>query len=95
MLVRPDGVRHWPSFPAEVWRELGPIRQLQVVQVALDHIEVRLVLPRELTAQEESGFTKALQRSLRYPFRITLRRVDAIERRPGEKYEDFISLVDG
>jgi hypothetical protein len=28
-----------------------------------------------------------------YPFRMTLRRVDAIERNAGMKYEDFISRV--
>src|SRR5262249_14466253 len=48
MLMRPDGVQHWPSFPTEVWGGIAPVRQLQVVQDALDHVEVRLVLPRDL-----------------------------------------------
>ena len=93
MLVRPDGVRHWPSFPSEEWQALAPIRQLQLVQDAVDHVEVRLVLPRDLVPEEESALVKAFQKCLGYPFRITLRRVDAIGRGAGLKFEDFVSQI--
>lgn len=93
MLVRPDGVRHWPSFPSEAWREIAPVVQIQLIQDAVDHIEARLVMARDLTDGEAGRLIVALQECLGYPFRITLQRVDVIPRSASQKYEDFISLL--
>lgn len=94
MLVRPDGVRHWPSFPTEVWGGIAPVTQIQLVQDAADHIEVRAVMARDLAGDEGERLIAALQTCLNYPFRITLRRVDAIAPGAGGKYEDFICAVE-
>lgn len=93
MLVRPDGVRHWPSFPSEAWREIAPVSQIQLVQDARDHVHARVVARRELTAPERERFISALQGCLGWPFRITLTRVGEIARGRGGKYEDFVSLL--
>ncbi|MGE4109665.1 MAG: phenylacetate--CoA ligase family protein, partial [Burkholderiales bacterium] len=93
MLVRPDGVRHWPSFPVQVWGGIAPVRQIQLVQDAIDHVEVRLVMPRDFIGDEAQRLTAALQQCLAYPFRMTFRRVDAIMPGAGGKYEDFRSEV--
>jgi phenylacetate-CoA ligase len=93
MLLRPDGVRHWPSFPSEAWREIAPVAQIQLVQDAADHVTARVVAPREIAAEEQARFIAALQDCLGWPFRITLTRVDAIARGAGGKYEDFVSLL--
>jgi phenylacetate-CoA ligase len=93
MVVRPDGVRHWPSFPSESWRDIAPIMQIQLVQDAIDHIEARLVIKRALTDDEDVRLIAVLQDCLGYPFRITLRQVDDIPRGTGNKYEDFVSLL--
>ncbi len=93
MLVLPDGRRHWPSFPSKAWSGVVSIRQLQLIQDAPDHIEARLVLADELTAEEADKLIKILQGCLAYPFPITLRRVETIERTPGSKYEDFICRI--
>jgi len=93
MLVRPDGLRHWPSFPSQVWREIAPVQQIQLIQDAIDHIEARLVMPRALAGTEGERLTAAFQQCLGYPFRITLRQVNDIPRNPGQKYEDFVSLL--
>ncbi len=93
MLVRPDGVRHWPSFPSEAWREIAPVTQIQLVQDAVDHVLARVVTPREISAEEQARFIAALQGCLGWPFRITLVRVAAIARGAGGKYEDFVSLL--
>ena len=94
MLVLPDGRRHWPSFPSKAWAGIAEIRQLQLVQDAPDHIEARLVLAYELTAEQSQKLTAVLQQCLTYPFPVTLQRVAAIERAPGSKYEDFICRLD-
>ena len=93
MLVRPDGVRYWPSFPISVWAHLAPIVQLQLVQQAADRIEARLVMTRDFAGDEADRLITALQQSLGYPFQITLRRVAVIPRDAGQKYEDFMSMV--
>jgi phenylacetate-CoA ligase len=93
MLVRPDGVRHWPSFPVQVWGAAAPVRQIQLVQDAIDHIAVRVVMPRDFIGDEAQRLTAALQQCLAYPFRITYTRVDAIAPGAGGKYEDFRSEV--
>lgn len=94
MLRRPDGVRYWPSFPIEAWRRAAPVLQLQLIQHALDHIEARLVMSRDFAGDERERLTAALQDCLGYPFRITLSRVDAIPRGAGQKYEDFVTLLE-
>lgn len=94
MLVRPDGARYWPSFPMEVWGGIAPIVQIQLAQDTVDHIEVRVVMERNLLEGERERLVTALQTCLNFPFRITLRRVDAIAPGAGGKYEDFICEVE-
>ena len=94
MLVRPDGVRHWPSFPSEAWREIAPVTQIQLVQDAADHVIAKIVAPREISTEVQAQFITALQGCLGWPFRITLKRVEAIARSAGGKFEDFVSLLE-
>lgn len=94
MVVRPDGVRHWPSFPSEAWRGIAPVRQIQLLQDAADHIEVRVVADREPDDMERGRLVSALQECLGHPFRMTVNRVPEIARNFGQKYEDFVSLLE-
>lgn len=91
MLRLPDGRRFYPSFPAEAWAGIAPIRQLQVVQRTLHDIEIRLVAERRLSAGEKAELTTAFQRTLAYPFRIGFQYVTEIGRSGNYKFEDFIS----
>ena len=93
MVVRPDGVRHWPSFPSESWRDIAPILQIQLVQDTIDHIEARLVLRRALAGDEGARLIAALQDCRDYTIKLTLIPVDDIPRGAGNKYEDFVSLL--
>ncbi|HKZ74431.1 MAG TPA: hypothetical protein VJ011_10220, partial [Steroidobacteraceae bacterium] len=89
----PDGRRFWPSFPAKMWIAIAPFRRVQLVQHTPSVIEARFVIERELTAPESARLVEALRGRLGYPFEIRLARVPAIERAPGDKYEEFISLL--
>lgn len=91
MLRLADGRRYYPSFPADDWTGIAPIRQLQVAQRTLHDIELRLVAERPLTAAEETELAAAFQRTLAHPFRITLAYRDEIGRSGNYKFEDFIS----
>lgn len=94
MLRRPDGVRYWPSFPMSAWSDTAPVLQIQLVQDAIDHVEVRVVMPRDFAGGERERLTAALLDCLGYPFRITINRVGDIPRGAGQKYEDFICKVE-
>jgi len=90
MVRTPDGRRYWPSFPASKWLAMAPIRQIQLHQVALDTIEVLLVMEGSLTEGQRNALTESLHATLNYPFAIILRPVNEIPAKPNGKYEDFI-----
>jgi phenylacetate-CoA ligase len=94
-LVRlPDGSRHWPSFPAEDWLAIAPVRQFRLRQTALKRIEVDVVVDGGF----DEGLTAALQAMLRrrlgHPFDIVLHACADIPRGPGGKFEDFVCRID-
>jgi len=93
MVTLPGGRRHYPSFPAEVWAHIAPIRQMQLVQKSLEQIEARLAMDREMTGEEKAAFTRVIQARMKHPFNITFSFHDRIERSKGGKFEDFISEV--
>lgn len=94
MLLKPDGGRYWPSFPSEVWADIAPIEQFQVIQRDLDNLELRIVALRELTLAEGAALLAALRDALGSDYRITLVRLAQIPRAAGGKYEDFICEVE-
>lgn len=94
MLLRPDGRRYWPSFPSEVWREIAPIEQFQLVQKTRDRVELRVVAPRDLTVEEAGNLSAALRLALGCSYQTTVLRLAEIPRTAGGKYEDFICEAD-
>lgn len=94
LLRLPDGSQHWPSFPAQDWLAVAPVRQFRLRQTAAERIEVELVTTRPLEAAEESALRQMLQRRLGHPFQIVLQTVAGIPRSPGGKFEDFVCEID-
>lgn len=95
LVTLPDGRQHWPSFPSNLWLSVAPVRQFQLTQKSLEHIDIRIVAERSLTADEEARLTALLNEQLGYPFRLTFCRVERIERKPNCKFEDFVSELSG
>jgi len=91
MIVLPDGRRHWPSFPAEIWREVAPVEQFRLVQRAPGTIDAEYVMPRELTSEEKSQLESSLASRFGHRFEIAWKHCATIERGPGYKFEDFVS----
>jgi phenylacetate-CoA ligase len=89
----PDGRHFRPAIAFGGWLEVAPIRKLQLVQHTLTDIEFRYEMERELSAIERERLTTLLTGSFGYPFAFAFSRVARIERAPGEKYEDFVSLL--
>ena len=93
MLTLPSGERYWPSFPAELFLAVAPVRQVQLVQTANDTIRVRLAMETPLTTDQRQRLRAALIDRLRYPFRLEFEHVERIPAGPGGKYEDFRSEI--
>lgn len=93
MVRLPDGTRHWPYFSLSKWGFALPVRQLQMVQHTLQHIEIRLVCTRTLQRQEIDLIVDAVRGGFGYAFEITVTPVAEIPRSTSYKYEDFICLV--
>ena len=96
MLTLPDGRRVWPLIGFMAFREIAPVRQFQLVQHALEDIEVRLSVARELTRGEEERLAGVINKALGYPFtlRFTCSRAE-LATGPGGKFEEFVSGLGG
>ena len=92
LLTYPDGRQIKPRLN-EGLVHLPAILQFQGLQPAPEVIEIRLVVSRPLTPEEESDIRGTLIDYLDYPFDIRLIYVDEIERAPSGKFEDFRSDV--
>jgi phenylacetate-CoA ligase len=89
---RPDGSRFWPVALHKL-RAIEAIRQSQWVQTGLETIELRLVLSRPLTGDEEQQATGIAQQLLKHPFNIVIVPVESIPRGPTGKFEEFLSQL--
>jgi len=92
LLVYPDGRRIRPRLN-EGFVDQPAVRQFQVVQTTPETLEVRFVVKRPLTAEEEAYTRRSLTDWLGHPFEIAIVYVDALPRAPSGKWEDFVSSV--
>jgi phenylacetate-CoA ligase len=93
LLRRPDGARYWPATDHD-YHSVAPVRQYQLIQTALDHIELKVVTEAAISQEQEAGLAAIVQRALGYPFRVTV--TQSRERlRPGAngKFEVFVCQV--
>ena len=72
LILMPDGSRHWPLVGFHKFREIAPIVQYQMIQEDQAHIELRLVVERALTNEEENNLVSHVQTALGYPFALRL-----------------------
>ena len=88
-----DGRRVWPTILSSEISRLLPNRQFQVVQLALDHVEIRYVPMPGNHANDVPALTAYVQQKLQEKVNLTVLPVDAIARSAGGKYEDCLCLV--
>lgn len=93
MVKLPDGSSHWPSFLSTDWADIGPVRQLQMVQTDTDKICLNLVAERRLKPVEQEKMSAVFRDSLGYPFEFLFNYVQDIPRSATGKYEDFICRI--
>jgi phenylacetate-CoA ligase len=95
MLVRPDGSTYFAAFGMDALNSAIPHRQVQLVQTAVDALEVRLVPLGPVTEKQREALVATLHHNMGYPFEVELKVMDEIPRGKGGKYEDFVSLLPG
>jgi phenylacetate-CoA ligase len=93
MLRYPDGRRAWPSLRMSRFAEVADVRQVQVVQHALDGLELKVVPGGPLAPGAESALRAVVQEQLGHPFRVEVTRHEHIPRGAGGKFEDFQSRL--
>lgn len=94
MLLTPSGARVWASLTGAGLEPIEPIRQFQVYQDRPDALDLRLVVTRELTPDEEAQAAKAMAKATGYDFAVNIVYCDAIPRSAGGKYEDVVCAID-
>ena len=92
LLTLPTGERIGAMFVNDVFKD-APVAQFQVVQHALDHLEMRVVPTRPFTPADERRISDSVIGRLGHPFRITFSYLEEIPRGPGGKFEDFRSEI--
>ena len=93
MLTLPSGDTTWPSFHVSFFLSVARVRQLQLIQHRVDEIEVKLVVPEVLTAEQEAKIAENLAHSLGHPFHFRFSYAEEIPTGPGGKFEDFVSKL--
>ena len=72
-------------------RDLRGVALRAAVQRTFDRIELRAVVRRPLTAEDEANIRRVLATAIGADFAIDIATCDAIERSASGKYEDFHS----
>ncbi len=92
MLTLPTGEQRWPLVGFSRYRDIAPIRQYQLIQRSLNDVEVRLVVDRALSGDEEARLAAVITTALDHSFRLSFVYLRGeIPRGPGGKFEEFIS----
>lgn len=93
MLATPSGKRVWASLTGAGLEAIDAIRQFQVYQAVPERLNLRLVVSRPLSSEEEAHAREAMVKATGHAFDVHLDYVDAIPRTPGGKLEDVLSEV--
>jgi phenylacetate-CoA ligase len=89
MLRLPGGGLIWPLLASQDYRDIAPIRQAQIAQIAPDRLEARLLPERPLTADEENALRDKINARIGHVFEIGFTYPTEIPRGPSGKFEDF------
>ena len=91
----PDGRRHWPLVGFQRFAEVAPIRQYQVIQTALDRLELRVASDSPIDGAACDRLVEILRTALGHPFAVDLIQFrDRLPVGPGGKFEEFVCRID-
>ena len=91
MMRLPGGGQRWPRLPGRLWQPREAVRRLQVAQIALDRLEVRLVSSRRLSPAEGDALLAGLRDTLNWEHRLQIVYRDDLAVGTDLKFEDFVN----
>jgi len=91
MIVLPTGERRFGHYPTDLYAGIAPIVQHQIAQTSRDELEIRLVVRRPLTPEEEAAVIRVVNENYGGGFCCRISYRDEIPRGPGGKYFVFRS----
>ena len=90
----PDGDALVPDIERQGLHALAPVRQVQVVQLGFDRVEVRMAVDRALTAGEQAAVRAAVRHGLHgRDVSIGLVEMAALPRSEAGKFEAFVCAM--
>lgn len=92
LITLPNGKRFWPIFGHMKFRKIAPVRQYQIIQNAIDRLEVRLVVEAPLTVEQEQLLRNVICDAIGYQMEINFVYMDSIPIVAG-KHEEFRSEI--
>lgn len=99
MLVLPSGERRWTLLSsadiAMLLAAAPSIRQYQIAQTSLDTLELRLVVARAPTRDEETALAMWVEAKFGAAFRTAFAYPSGLPRSAAGKFEDFVCEVPG
>lgn len=95
LMVNPAGERFWPTQGGiGTLAKLASFTQVQIIQNTINELEVRLVVEKPLTDEQEDNIRHHFQGSLWPEINVSVSYVQGIPRSASGKFEDFICKVD-
>jgi phenylacetate-CoA ligase len=82
-----------PAFDPAIEQSGVPVRQYQFVQVAPAALEMAYVMDRAMSESERARLNDAVSTQMGYAVTLAVRRVEAVPRSRGGKFEGFVSLL--
>ena len=93
MVRLPNGQTHYPD-DQDILDGFDHVVQFQIVRREEEKLEMKLVVRRVLTGDEEQRLVAWLHERFQCPFKIAFTYHDEIARAPSGKFLDYISEVD-
>ena len=93
VLLSPDG-RRIDAVIAVVFKADLPVREAQIVQRALDHLEIRVVPEAGFSDRDVDVLVRRVKKIAGEDMDVDVVKVDAIQRGPNGKFRFIISLLD-
>ncbi len=93
LVTLPDGRMRWPKLRFEEMREFAVVEKMQMVQLDLERVAVRLVAPAPLDNEQLARLTQLIRANLGHPFALDFEYVDDVRNPANGKVEQFISRL--
>jgi phenylacetate-CoA ligase len=95
LMSMPDGSRRWPGCELIDLDGVPGIRGFQLVQAAIDRLELHVVAARPLGPEDDAKLEAAVRASLGHGFDLAVLPVEQLPHAADGRFEPFVNRVGG